>query len=97
MLTSDAILKHLIGDRILEISTLRGIDAEIVEFLVAKNSKADGKKLKAIKFPRGAIVGAIEQLGEVTIGEGETLIQAGDKVVVFCRSQVLPKIEKLFA
>jgi len=96
LLTSDAILKHLISDRVLAVSTLRGINAEIIDFMVSKHSKAAGKKLKNIKFPRGAIVGAIEQLGEVSVAEGESVVHAGDRVVVFCLPETIPNIEKLF-
>lgn len=96
LLTSDAILKHLIGTRIVEISSLRGIEAEIVEFIVGSGSKAAGKKISEIVFPFGIIVGAVEAFGEVFVAEGETRILAGNRVVVFCQEDAIPKLEKLF-
>ena len=41
-------------------------------------------------------MGAIEQLGEVTVAEGESVVHAGDRVVVFCMPDSVRKIEKLF-
>ncbi len=96
MLTSDAILRHLIGPKILAISTLRGIDAEIVEFLVYEGSDAAGRKISEIKFPKGAIVGAVDQFGDVKVAEGDTKIFAGNKVMVFCFPEVIAKLERLF-
>ncbi|MBT3231180.1 MAG: Trk system potassium transporter TrkA [Calditrichaeota bacterium] len=96
ILTSDAILKHLLGARILAVATLRGIEADIVEFLVAAGSKAAGLKLKETSFPKGAIIGAIEHLGEVVVAEGDSVIYAGDTLVAFCIPDTIPELEKLF-
>ena len=96
ILTSDAILKHLLGARILAVATLRGIEADIVEFLVSAGSKAAGLRLKEMTFPKGAIIGAIEHLGEVLVAEGDSIIYAGDTLVVFCIPETIPDLEKLF-
>ena len=96
LLTSDAILKYLRGGRILAVSSLRGIDAEIIEFEVTYSSKVINKKLRDVRFPEGSIVGAILHDGEVSVAVGESMIQTGDQVVVFCQEKAIPKLEKLF-
>lgn len=97
LLTSDAILKHLIGTRVLAVSTLRGINAEIIEFLVADRAKMTGKKLRDLKFPKGSIAGAIEHSGEVSVAVGESVIQPGQRIVIFCVQEAIPKLEKMFS
>ncbi len=96
LLTSDAILKYLRGGRILAVSSLRGIDAEIIEFEVSPTSPANLKHLRDIKFPAGAIVGAINHQGDVSVAVGDSTINAGDHLVVFCQEQAVPKLQKLF-
>lgn len=96
LLTSDAILKYLRGGRILAVSSLRGINAEIIEFEVSPTSPANQKRLRDIKFPNGAIVGAINHQGDVSVAVGDSLVSAGDHLVVFCQETAIPKLQKLF-
>lgn len=96
LLTSGAILKYLRGGKIMAVSSLHGIEAEIIEFTVDKWAKAADKRLRDIKFPPGALVGAIDHGGEVTVAVGDSLIRSDDRVVVFCLQKAIPKLEKLF-
>jgi len=95
LLTSDAILKHIMGSRILAISTLRGINAEIVEYRVGSSSKTAGRRLRDITFPQGSLIGAIEHEGIVSVAVGDSKIVAGDTVVTFCVPEAVSKLEKL--
>ncbi len=97
ILTSDAILKHLIGQKIMAVSTLRGINADIVEFSVGQNAKVVGKRLMDLKFPRQSLVGAIEHDGDVSVAVGSSVIHGGDRVVVFSMTEAVPKLDKMFA
>ena len=96
VLTSDAILKYMLGGKIMAVSSIRNIDAEIIEFVVGDWSKVTDKKIKDINFPEGAMIGAIEHRHEVHIATGESTLMEGDRVVVFCLPKALPKLEKLF-
>ena len=78
------------------VSSLQAIDAEIVEFVVDKWSKAEDKRIKEIHFPAGSIVGAIEHGGEVNVAVGNSVIRSGDRIVVFCHQRAIPKLEKIF-
>ncbi len=95
LLTTDAILKYLRGGKIMSISSLRGLKAEIIEFQIGEKSKQAGKRLRDIAFPEGSLVGAVEHLGEVIVAIGSTTILPGDRVVVFCEEKSVSKIEKL--
>ncbi len=96
VLTSDAIVKYLLGGRIMALSSLRGIDAEIIEFAVSDTSKIANKYLREMAFPESSIVGAIEHENLVSVAVGDTLIKPGDRLVVFCEPRAVPKLEKLF-
>ena len=96
LLTSDAILKYMLGGRILAISTLQSSDAEIIEFSVGEKSSVAGKSLRNIRFPEGALVGAINHEGEVSVAVGDSIVNAGDRLVMFCQPKAVPKLEKMF-
>jgi trk system potassium uptake protein TrkA len=50
-----------------------------------------------VRFPRDAIVGAIVRPdGGVTVPRGESVIHAGDRVIVFALESVVPQLETAF-
>ncbi|MFC2149980.1 Trk system potassium transporter TrkA [Calditrichota bacterium] len=95
ILTSDAIVKYLLGGRIMAMSTLRGIEAEIIEFAISANSSIAGLTLSEIDFPDNSIVGAVEHDGEVIVALGNTMVSPGDRLVMFSDPRSVPKLEKL--
>ena len=66
--------------------------------MIATDSKKYvGKKLRDIRFPRGAIVGAIIRPdGEVLVPRGEATIQPRDRVIFFSLESVVPELESAF-
>jgi trk/ktr system potassium uptake protein len=71
--------------------------AEAIEFVAQETSRAVGKPLKDIRFPDGAIVGAIVRNDESFIPGGNDIIQPGDDVFVFATKAAIPKLEKMMA
>jgi len=96
LLTTDAILRFLRGGRIMSITSLRGLKAEIIEFQIGSKSKVAGKMLSEIDFPEGSLVGAIDHYGEVIVATGHSVVKPGDRVVVFAHERAVPKLEKIF-
>jgi len=92
----DRILQYVRKGRVLSVTTFREEEAEAIE-LVAAESRYTGKKLKEVRFPKGAIVGAIVRPdGEVTVPRGEESIQPGDRVIFFTLERVVPELESAF-
>ncbi len=96
IVTSNTILSLIRRGQVISIATLPGIEAEIMEYKVPEKAKITKKPLSKIKFPAGAIVGAIIRQDEVTIPVGETQIMPGDRVVVFSLPNAIKEVEKLF-
>lgn len=83
---------------IAQFNEIPGLDAVIVEFEVKEKSKITKSPLKGIRFPEKSLVGAILKNGsEVVIPTGDTVIQAGDRTVIFCEPENLLAVEKLFS
>jgi trk system potassium uptake protein TrkA len=90
------ILQYIRRGKVLSLTMLPGEGVEIVEYEAMETSDIVQRPLAKIKFPRGSIVGAIERGDDFIIPDGRTEIMPGDRVVVFARKGVIPKIEKLF-
>ncbi len=71
--------------------------AEAIAFEALQTSKAVGKPLKSVRFPEGAIVGALIRDGEAIIPGGEDQILPGDDVFVFATKTAISKLERLMA
>ena len=93
----DRILQFVRKGRVLSVTTFREEEAEAIELIAAEGSKYVGRSLRDIRFPRGAIVGAIARPnGEVVVPRGEGTIQAGDRVIFFTLENTVPLLESAF-
>jgi len=96
MITANAIARFIRRGEVVSVATLRGIDAEAIELVAQKGSKITKKSLRNIKFPEGAIVGAVTRNSEVFVPVGNSSIEANDKVVVFALPKAVANVEKMF-
>jgi trk system potassium uptake protein TrkA len=94
--TINEVLKFTMGIGIESLVTIEGEKGKIIELTAKKGSKIVDKKLKDVKFPRGAIVSAIVRGGEVIIPDGNSVINPGDKVVIFTLPAAISDVEGLF-
>ncbi|MDX1674953.1 MAG: Trk system potassium transporter TrkA, partial [Longimicrobiales bacterium] len=95
--TVNAILRYVRRGNVASVATLKGIDAEAIEFDVRDGTRAAGKKIQELAFPDGAIVGAILRDAQVITPRGRDRIEAGDHVVIFALPEAISEIERLFA
>lgn len=70
--------------------------ADVVEFVAAEKSKATRKLIKDLDLPKGATIGGLVRNGEGILVSGDTQIQSGDSVVVFCVEMDIRKLEHYF-
>lgn len=85
------------GGKTVNVATLLGSDAEVIELEVPDREKYVDMPLKYLDFPRGAIVGAILRNGdEVIIPSGNTILQPGDNLVVFFSKDAVQAVESFF-
>lgn len=95
-ITASNILKYIRGGKIVSVSLLIGGDGEVTEIIVGKDLPIVGKTLEELKLPSGIIIGAIVHNGKVTIPNGKSVIQAHDRIVVFCLTEDLPTLQMFF-
>ena len=96
LIAANNISRYIRKSEVLALSTLEGIDADIMEYVVQPNSPITKKPIKDLGFPKEAIIGGIIRGEESMIAVGDTRIQKGDKVVVFSLPGGVKQTEKFF-
>ncbi len=96
LLAASAIFKHVRKGEVLKLANLHNVDAEVLEFMVKKNSPVTKKQIKDIKLTKKAVFGGVIRDGVALMTFGDFQIMAGDKAVVFCLPEAIHKVEKLF-
>ena len=82
-----------------DVSNLRSlmmVDSDVVEFTAAEDSKVTKKPVKDLGLPFGVTIGGLVRDGRGMLVNGNSQIEAGDSVMVFCHEQKLNNIEKYF-
>jgi len=92
-----AILKFVRRGDIISLTAVEGSNSEVLELEIGKDSGLLATPLSGLHFPRGAIIGAIVRGGDYEIPTGESMLEAGDRVVVFTLPEALQKVERFFA
>lgn len=89
------ILQYIRKGKVMAVSMLPGEGIEAIEFEAMETSQLVGRPLRKIRFPSGAILGAVERGRDFFIPDGNAVIQPGDRVIVFATREAVPKVEKL--
>jgi len=90
-----AILQFIRRGKIISVAPLKGEHAEAIEAEALKTSEIVNKPLSKVKFPKGALVGAIVRGEEIIIPKGDSVIQEKDRLIIFATQKVISKLEKL--
>jgi trk system potassium uptake protein TrkA len=70
-------------------------EAEMIEAEVLNNSPMAGKLIRDIEFPEGVMVGAVRKAESTTIPNGDTLLEAGNSLVLFALKEDVPTVDRL--
>jgi trk system potassium uptake protein TrkA len=76
--------------------SLMMVESDVAEFVASEGSKVTKKPVKALGLPTGVAIGGLVRKGEGMLVNGNTQIEAGDSVMVFCHEHQLGKMEKYF-
>lgn len=96
LIAANFIFRYIRKGDIISITSIHGVDAEILEFIVKENSKITKKYIKNLKFPKNAILGGVVRKDVPRIVTGDFRVRAGDRVVVLCIPKAIHKVESFF-
>ncbi len=94
---SNEIHRHVRGGRVISVTALQGIKAEVIELQAAPKSKVVKAPIHKISFPEGCVVGGILHNGSVEVATGQSQIKANDRVIIFCMPEAVDKVTSLFS
>jgi cell volume regulation protein A len=80
----------------LEITSLRNVDGDIVEYTVAPESRAAGRRVHDLALPDGVVLALIARGQEFIPPRGSTRVAAGDHLFVVLRSEVRQLVDRVF-
>ncbi len=96
LVTASRIFQFTTSEVVSSVKYLAGTDAEVMEFIVNKDSKITKGPLNQINFPEASIIGGVIRDKSSFIATGYTHIQTNDKVVVFALPSAIGKVSKFF-
>ena len=96
MITASHIYQMMLDADVSNVKCLTFANADVAEFTVKAGSLITKHPVKDLGLPKGMTIGGLIRNGEGIVVMGDTLIQPGDHVVVFCLSMMIKKIEKFF-
>ncbi len=71
-------------------------NADVAEFKVKEGTKITHRQIKDLRLPEGATLGGLVRNGQGLLINGNTQIQAGDRVVTFCIGNDLRNLSSFF-
>lgn len=96
MIAASYIYQLTLDADVLDVRALTSADAEVVELVAKEGSKITKNKVKDLKLPANVNIGGYIRNGEGFIVAGDSIIQPGDLVIVFCIASAIRKVESFF-
>lgn len=95
-LAASHIYQMMLDANVSNVRSLMMVDSDVAEFVAAPDSKVTKKAVKDLGLPFGVAIGGLVRGEQGILVNGNTRIEAGDSVLVFCHEQNLKKMEKYF-
>lgn len=96
LIAANNIFRFVRKGKVEAITSLHGVSAEIIEFIVQKNNRITKNALKDLHFPLKAVIGGVIRGEESIIPDGNFQLQLNDRVIVFALPEAIPVVEDLF-
>lgn len=96
LIAASFIFRYIRKGQVVNMTTIHGVDAEILEFEVTEGSKILQHELRNLEFPKSAIIGGVIRNGQGHIARGNFHFEVKDRVVVLSRSECIRKVESYF-
>lgn len=96
LLAAGAIFQRMLDQDSENSKVMALADAEVAEIEVKEGSKITRAAVKDLKLSHDMTIAGLIRDGHGRLVDGNTRIQGGDKVVVFCLTGAINKFEKLF-
>lgn len=90
------IYQMMLDAKVSNMRSLTSVGSFVAEFTAAQGSPITRKPVKSLGLPFGVTIGGLVRHGEGMLVNGNSQIETGDTVMVFCHEHNLQKVEKFF-
>lgn len=90
------IYQMMLDANVINVRFLMTANADVAEFIPEEGSRITKKPVKDLGLPRGVTIGGLVRDDKGMLVSGNTQIQPGDSVMVFCHEADMQKVGKLF-
>lgn len=95
-IAASRIYQLMLDADVMNVTFLMSANADVAEFVAKDNCQVTRKVVKDLKLPREITIGGLVRGEEGMLVNGNTQIEPGDHVVVFCHGINLKVLEKYF-
>ncbi len=96
LIAANNIFRFVRKGQVEAITSLQGVNAEIIEYAITKNNKLTRKPIKDLHFPKTALIGGVIRGDESMIPDGNFQLQIEDRVIIFALPEAISRLEELF-
>lgn len=96
LIAANFIFRYIRQGEVISLTSIHGVEAEILEFIVKAGSKITEREIKALDFPKGAIIGGVVRNGVGHTTMGDFQFRPKDRAVVLCRPECIRAVEQFF-
>lgn len=96
LIAANYIFRYIRKGIIKAITSIHGVNAEVIEYEVSINSKITQDTLKNLQLPEGVIFAGIIRGEETILPFGDFQPQHKDRIIVLSKPELISTIEKLF-
>jgi trk system potassium uptake protein TrkA len=96
LIAANNIFRYVKKGKVEAITSLHGVDAEIIEYIIDHESVLTQKPLRQVPFPKNALIAGVIRGEESLIPNGDFKMQVGDKVIALGVTNTLQKLDDLF-
>ncbi len=96
LIAANFIFRYIRQGNVISLTSIHGVDAEILEFIVNAGSKITKDSIKLLDFPKGANIGGVVRNGVGYTAMGDFQLRPKDRVVVLCKPGCIQQVEDFF-
>ena len=96
-ITASTILQHVRRGRIRAVHSLGEDFGEVMEAEILETSSLAGLQIREMDLPDGVMFGAVIRGEKIITPRSNTVLNKGDRIVIFVRPSAVREIERLFA
>jgi len=96
LIAANFIFRYIRRGEVINLTSIHGVDAEILEFEVQPNSKILQQELRNLSFPKTAIIGGVIRKNQGHTVRGNFRFEPKDRVVVLSKPECIHSVEGFF-